>query len=419
MQINTHYKCIHDNVHGFINISNIAQKIIDTPEFQRLRKLKQLGTCVYVFPNAVHSRFEHSLGTYHLAGKLLECITERTNPDAIKEYLRNIPTLAEYYKKTDNYVLDTYVKELIKISALCHDIGHGPFSHLFDDHFLNKLNIKNTHEERSGLLIERIINRELKFMSNEIDFIKSIINPTDETGFLYQIVSNNLNGLDIDKYDYIARDSYMLGQKSDFDSSRLVADIIIQDNNICYPEQTVFEISKMYQTRYNLHKQIYCHKAVIASQLLIIDLMFLLDPILKLSESVDDLDKFIKLNDEYILICVDILDEKMIDPQHSQNLIDAKCLVNRINNHNFYKLSKSFISDKPIDIDMESDDKIAVFKSKIGFLSGNKKNPLDNIYTYSKKDPSVKSKKALIEDISFLIPKIQQEYVLMLFNKEK
>ena len=122
-----------------------------------------------------------------------------------------------------------------------------------------------------------------------------LINPTKEdTGFLFQIVSNNLNGLDVDKYDYLIRDSKVLGLNLSFDASRLVDDIIIVNDNICYPEQVIFEIYNMFNLRYTLHKTVYTHKAAIASQLIIIEIMKLIDKEINLSESIYDLDKLIR-----------------------------------------------------------------------------------------------------------------------------
>jgi HD superfamily phosphohydrolase len=211
-------KTIHDSIYGFVNLSYFAVKIIDTPEFQRLRFIKQLGTCSYVFPNAVHTRFEHSIGTYNVASELLNSLVLHVDPESIDEYLSNIPELKKYYtKRYDNklHLLDEYVCELVKIAGLCHDIGHGPFSHVFDDYFIQETNKKNifgaSHEERSELLIEQIINNDLELKniieSDEIQFIKNLINPKEcHTGFIYQIISNSLTGLDVDKFDYFPLD---------------------------------------------------------------------------------------------------------------------------------------------------------------------------------------------------------------------
>ena len=103
-------KTIFDLLHGYIEIDSEAIKIIDCKEFQRLRNIKQLGVVPLVFPSATHTRFEHSLGVYHLCNELLDKINKRQ------------PQLS----------LSKKIVELIKIAGLVHDIGHGPFSHLYD-----------------------------------------------------------------------------------------------------------------------------------------------------------------------------------------------------------------------------------------------------------------------------------------------
>lgn len=110
-------KVFNDSVHGHIELHPLLIKIIDTPEFQRLRFIKQLGMCHFVYPGAVHSRFEHSLGVSYLAGQLT----------------RSLQSKQKELNITDEDIL------CVEIAGLCHDLGHGPFSHLFDDLFLKKV----------------------------------------------------------------------------------------------------------------------------------------------------------------------------------------------------------------------------------------------------------------------------------------
>ena len=449
----TNFKKIHDSIHGYISVSNYACRIIDSKYFQQLRNKKQLGTAYYVFPNAVHTRFEHSLGTYNFASRLMNCILQNTRQIHIIDYLSKIKYLQDYYKyKYDGRPkLDKYICELVKIAALCHDLGHGPFSHLFDDVFLpniykdNKENgdyhkIKNiTHEERSANLIEKIIKSDdilqKIILDNEIEFIKHIINPTKEdTGFLFQIVSNYLNGLDVDKYDYLIRDSRILGFNLSFDVSRLIDDILVVNNNICYPEQVIFEIYNMFNLRYNLHKVVYSHKSVISSQMIIIEIMNLIESNLKLSESINNLDKFILYGDNTIF---DFLNNYLLKDSTEpvpENISKALELLDRLNKHQSYKFVDSIISKQNLDITKETiikgldkktqqmiSDDLVIYKTKIGLVSGDKQHPLDSIYSYSTKSMLQKDipdvKKIHIDDVSLLIPKVHQEYIIMFYIK--
>lgn len=440
-----HVKTMHDSIHGYIRLSVFAIKIIDTKMFQRLRKLKQLGTCNYVYPNAVHTRFEHSIGTYHVASELLDTIVNWGDA-SIYQCLKGIPELQHYYQTVyENKIhpLDIYICELVKIAALCHDIGHGPFSHVFDDVFLPEMGKKNnycsTHEERSGVILEMLIKNDKDLCNiindNEIMFMKNLINPKNEhTGFIYQIVSNPITGLDVDKFDYLTRDVYMLDFQAKIDPCRLVKQIRVIDNKIVYPEQTTDDIYNLFQTRYRLHKQVYCHKAVISAQFFIVEIMKLLDDILKISESITDMNKFSCLTDEYILESINIIDNlkghrNILTDEQYNNLIKAKKIINNLEKRNLYTVICSIISSKPIDYKkyldtLDDKNNIIVFHNKVGFVSGDKPNPFDSIYVYKTKDSSKISGKITIfkkdkNDITILMPKLYQEYIITFYYTNK
>ena len=120
-------KQIYDPIHGFVELSTVSLQIVDTPIFQRLRKTKQLGVVNYVFPSANHTRFEHSIGVGYLAKKMLREIRERQPELAI----------------TEDHLL------CVEIAGLCHDLGHGPWSHLFDD-FLEEVFLNNRIKDVEG-----------------------------------------------------------------------------------------------------------------------------------------------------------------------------------------------------------------------------------------------------------------------------
>ena len=427
------HKEIYDQIHGYIKLTKLACLIIDTPQFQRLRYLHQLGTCHYIFPCANHTRFEHSIGTYHLAGKVLEILKTNSDSNLLNSYLQKVPELKQYYAtktKGDN-LLDSYISELIKIAALCHDIGHGPFSHVFDDITLRVMSHGNEyeiHENRSCLILKYIIknNQTLNevITDSHIQFICNLINPPKNAkGFIYQIVSNPINSIDVDKFDYIVRDTSALNLKYSIDSSRLINEMVVIDNNICFPEKIYCDITSLFKTRYRLHKQIYCQKNVIGIQFMFNDIMLLLNDIVGIYDSIGDVEKFTELTEDYIISYLKILNKTKdkYDESIRSKIEIAYNIWLRVNKRDLYKLVGSVVSKTEIDINKVLNgcdtNKIIAHYCKIGFISGEKGNPLNKTYFYKKNNLSARIEISN-EHVSFLEPKIYQEYVYMFFLKD-
>lgn len=422
------YKMISDIIHGSISLSKLAMMIIDTPEFQRLRYIKQLSTCYFVFPNAIHTRFEHSIGTYHICKKMLNHLRNKSKQSEL-DSISNIPELESYYKTnniTCNY-LNNFIIELVSICALCHDIGHGPFSHLFDDYFLKNINISKYkkkyiyHENRSCLILKNIIKKN-KILNNLIDdklleFISNLINPNPDihTNYIYQIISNSLNSIDVDKFDYLTRDSKMLSVNISFNFNRLIENAMVINNIICYPKKTDTDIINLFLTRHYLHKKIYSHKSVISSLLIINELLEQMDNYLNFIDSLDNIDKFICLTDEFILGMArfySLADDKL------------KLIINKIDNHDFYPLiyytylnSNDNIDKKYLEI-VNNNDNIIYFENIIGFISGKKANPLGNVLLYKTKDPYNQLENLLQSESNKLLPTNYQEKLIMIFYKD-
>ena len=434
------YKIVNDNIHGSITLSKMAWTIVDTPEFQRLRYIQQLSTCYFVYPNAVHTRFEHSLGTYQVCKKMLHNLKKNSAKNEI-DVIYNIQELQERLDNNNNdYLsdcinnnndyLDEFIIEMVCIGALCHDLGHGPFSHLFDDNFLkNKTNITEEnkyHEYRSCKLLEKIIKQNKIFdgifFPNEIKFMWNIINPDPQIhkDWIYQIVSNSLNSIDVDKFDYLTRDSKMLNINISFDFIRLVDNAIILNNRICYPKKVDYDIINMFQTRHYLHKKVYSHKIVISSLLIIIELLDAFDKITNFTKSVDNLDDFIKYTDDYILnVSQYIIENSSYD---ITVLNQMKSALDCIKCHHFYPLIYSNYVDPNSYDDYyysfdDTDKEIIKFESVIGFISGKKNNPLDSVYLYKSKDPYNSLEILTNTESARLLPSKYQEKLLMIFSK--
>lgn len=192
-----------DTIHRDFMMDKLCTQIINTSEFKRLNNLLQLGVASKVFHCANHTRYQHSLGVAHLAEKLAKTIKN------------NQPTLGI----TDEDVL------CVKIAGLCHDIGHGPFSHLFDKVVTDeKIREEWRHETRSVLMLRHLIESnqinisDFKLKEEDLVFIGEMIDGTPEEmrkgrlrekSFLYDIVSNSVSGFDVDRVDYLLRDSHM------------------------------------------------------------------------------------------------------------------------------------------------------------------------------------------------------------------
>nr|XP_029131822.1 deoxynucleoside triphosphate triphosphohydrolase SAMHD1-like [Labrus bergylta] len=245
-------KVFNDPIHGSIELHPLLIKIIDTPQFQRLRFIKQLGGVYFVYPGASHNRFEHSIGVGYLAGKLAEALRSR-QPDL---------------SITDRDVL------CVQIAGLCHDLGHGPFSHLYDGLFLPK-----ALEKKRKLKKWKVRSFYFCYVSIKLVLIRFVSSSlqlqfkgrSKEWSFLYEIVSNKKNGVGVDKFDYLARDSSYLGIKNNFDFRRFlqfarVCEVEDKDckegkrKTICTRDKKEDHMYHLFYTRHCLHKRACQHR---------------------------------------------------------------------------------------------------------------------------------------------------------------
>ncbi|XP_036362954.1 deoxynucleoside triphosphate triphosphohydrolase SAMHD1 homolog isoform X1 [Octopus sinensis] len=295
-----------DAIHGAMQLPSLCVDIMNTTQFQRLRNIKQLGLVYYVYPSASHNRFEHCLGTCHLAGKMIRHLKQQ-DPD--------LPI-------SDRDML------CVEIAALCHNLGHGPFSYAFQK-------IINQHREENGgekwenknatckmldHLLEKNphIKKELK--SDDIDFIKDIIigepRNSQKPKFFYQIVKNTDFKIDVDKWDYLARDSHFLGIGKSFDHGRMMKMSKVIDGEICYRDKSVDNFYDMFYSRYRLHKAAYQHKTVLLFNKLLGEAFRSADKHLKIFEKVDDMKEFTYFTDSIL--------EEILKNEDNESLKEAR-----------------------------------------------------------------------------------------------
>jgi HD superfamily phosphohydrolase len=231
-------KVIRDPLYGFISLEKdeLALKLIDTPEFQRLKHIRQLGVSFVTYPGANHTRFSHSLGVYHLSQKLYDSLGGKDDDE----------------------------REKVSIAALLHDVGHSPLSHAFESVLTPGIN----HEEWTKLIISdsaTAINEEIrnsKFTPKEIFDI--IIKPSNPS-FLHMMISSQL---DVDRFDFLQRDSLFTGNPSGkFDIERVLRTLQLSDNDDIYVQtKGVYSVEGYLISRYHMYNQVYMHPTTICCE---------------------------------------------------------------------------------------------------------------------------------------------------------
>jgi HD superfamily phosphohydrolase len=264
---------ITDPVHRYIQFTDVERELLDTATFQRLRRIRQLAGAHLVYPSAQHSRFEHSLGTMHIAGYAGETLL------------------------TKGYLIDEDQVQELRLAALLHDIGHGPFSHLFEEMLEAKSNL--THEDLVRQVICRteindILGRYGYSSSNvcKLSFGESRIK------FLNELIAG---GLSADIMDYLPRDGFFTGAEyGKINYHRLIASFeVISNGQLAINRSALYSFESMLISRYEMFKAVYFHKTVRSAEVMLLHSMISADDQLKLTNR--SLDEYLSLTDESIL----------------------------------------------------------------------------------------------------------------------
>ncbi|HCI57328.1 MAG: HD domain-containing protein [Bacteroidetes bacterium] len=226
-------KIINDPVHGFITIpSEFIFDLIEHPYFQRLRRIRQLGLAQYVYPGAVHTRFHHAIGAMHITQIAIETLRNKGHEISATE------------------------EEAVSAAILLHDIGHGPFSHALEHTLVAHLK----HEEISMMIMEKINESMGGALNMAIEIFKNVY----PKKFLHQLVSSQL---DMDRLDYLARDSFFTGVSEGIISSeRILKMLNVFDDKLVIDAKGIYSVEKFIVARRLMYWQVYLHKTVLAAE---------------------------------------------------------------------------------------------------------------------------------------------------------
>ena len=233
-------KIINDPLYGFISIpTEIIYDIINHPYFQRLRRIKQLGMTDFVYPGALHTRFHHALGSMYLM-----------NESMINLKVKGVDISDEEH----NAAL---------IAILLHDVGHAPFSHALENELVVGLN----HEQIS-LIIMNELNRQL---GGALDLAIRIFNGTYNRRFFHQLVSSQL---DIDRLDYLNRDSFFTGVvEGRIGADRIIKLLNVHNDELVVEEKGIYSIENFLSARRLMYWQVYIHKTTVGVEKMLIQIM--------------------------------------------------------------------------------------------------------------------------------------------------
>jgi HD superfamily phosphohydrolase len=239
---------IRDPIHGYIFMTPVEKELIDSQPVQRLRRIKQLSGAFLTYPGAEHSRFSHSLGVMHLAG-----------------------LLGNHFARM-SYIDEEDVQK-IRIAGLLHDIGHGPFSHMYEEILGKYRNM--THEDVTQWLIKKSELKEIltKHGYSTQDLSKLAVGKLEkpDKSFLNQIIASQFNA---DTMDYLIRDSHFAGvEYGKIDVHRLINSIDVLDNTLAMNIAALYALEAFVIARYEMFKAVYFHRTVRAAEIMIVRAM--------------------------------------------------------------------------------------------------------------------------------------------------
>ncbi len=302
-----HYIDIIDPIHDYIRVNETELKIIDTTIFQRLRRIKQLSGAHLTYPGAQHTRFEHSLGVMHISGQAGNSLKEKG------------------IIKTDDITN-------LRLAGLLHDIGHGPFSHLFEEILQEKTKI--SHEDLGKkIILKTEIGDILSKSGFDKKYITNLAFGGSKTPFMNEIISGSLSA---DMMDYLKRDGYFTGaEHAKIDHKRITQSLDVYKKKLALEKSALYSFESMMHSRYQMFKAVYFHKTVRSGEVMILESIRLADKELQLTSL--NLDNFLKLTDDYLLSKILSLSSRKKELKHAKKFVVdyldrrlLKCVYERI-----------------------------------------------------------------------------------------
>ena len=311
----THLDII-DPIHDFIRVNDLELKIIDNPVFQRLRRIRQLSGAHLTYPGAQHTRFEHSLGVMHIAAQAGQTLQEKG------------------ILKSDDI-------ENLRLGALLHDIGHGPFSHLFDEVLQQKKKI--SHESiGKKIILQTSIGDTLSKGGFDKKFITKLAFGDSKLQFMNEIISGALSA---DIMDYLLRDGYYTGaEHAKIDHKRITQSLEVHQKKLALERSALYSFESMMHSRHQMFKAVYFHKTVRSAEVMLLESIRLADEELGFTSL--NLDNYLKLTDESVLFKLLSLSTDTTELKRAKKIAEdyqnrrlLKCVFERILT-NKTKLSK-------------------------------------------------------------------------------
>ncbi len=273
---------MRDPIYQYIPFTGLEKDVIDTKVVQRLRRISQTSTTKFVYPGAEHSRFSHSLGVMHLAGKLAEsvlfkeefgdefCLTERIQ--SLTD--RGRSSFPELKELSDNLLSIAKKVQTVRLAGLLHDVGHAPFSHTLEPILEEYLGLN--HEEMGIRILNE--NKELReviqgseiveHLGIDIQDIIDVLKEKTEDKFLGEILSGTF---DVDKIDYFVRDAYYAGtiEYGYVDAERLIDTLAVHNGTLILDSSVIETIIEFWEARFHMFSAVYYHRAVRAIELVL------------------------------------------------------------------------------------------------------------------------------------------------------